>query len=716
MDWFIVSPYIAISTKRLHDERILTGQRTPRDAREAPSMNQNTERQRPHHETDEDRQPPYSFFSSPLTASRRGVLTITSRLCRTLAIYLGLIACFFFTGFLSRAVAQAAYVFQPGTTVGGSPQVQSIPVTIQAAGTLGSGSVKVLTQGSPNLDFTLSSVGTCPTGAGQICNVSVSFSPRYPGLRFGAILILDGGDGHIMASQNISGTGQGSLSVFSPGEITTLSGDGCLSDGPCPTNSGTPATTDAALNLPLGEATDAAGNLYISDTGNNRIEMVTPGPTGTVSTIAGNTGIAGFAGDGGPALSAEISAPSSIFVDGTGNIFFADTGNSAIREINAITHNISTVAGTLGTSGSTGNALAGPQGFAFDAAGDLYIADTSNNRIRKIDTAGAVTTVPGTFNLPWSIAISSKDGSLYVADFGSNRVLKVDPLGAVTPVAGTGTASYNGDGGAATSAPLHRPSGVAIDPADNLYIADSENNAVRKVISSTGKIATLAGNGTAVFNSNEDGLSANLAGLYKPYSVYLDASGNLFIADRLDLRIREVSAVAAGIHFPDMKEGKTSAPIAQTVENDGNAPLNLTDLTAAPATTNAALDTVPTDAITTTCSTAVPLQVDATCVLAVEFQPPTISPVSGLLSVASDSGSSPITIYLQLQSGGGESRHYLHSEHIKPEPRNRLGSILRWPYSHWDSSDRGHGHEYSDDFNVLRYAWDASHHCCLRRR
>lgn len=523
--------------------------------------------------------------------------------------------------------------------VGGTPQVQTIPVTIQTAGTLGT--VKVVTQGAANLDFTLSSVGTCATGAGQTCNVSVSFSPRYPGLRFGAIVILDAGDGHIMADQKISGTGLGSLSVMSPGQITTLAGDGCLSDGPCPTIGSTDATK-SALNLPLGEATDGAGNLYISDTGNNRIEMVTP--AGAISTIAGNSEIAGSAGDGGPALSAQISAPSAIVVDGAGNILFADTGNNAIREINAITHNISTIAGTLGTSGSTGNELAGPQGFAFDAIGNLYIADTGNNRIRKVDTTGTVTTVPGTFSQPWGLAISSKDGSLYVADFGSNRILKIDPLGVETTVAGTGIASYTGDGHPAINATLNSPSSVAIDPADNLYIADSENNAVRKVISSTGNIATLAGNGTAVFTG--DGLNANLAGLYKPYSVYLDASGDLFIADRLDLRIREVSATIAAIKYPDMKEGKTSGPIAQTLENDGNAALNLTDLTAAPATTNAALDTVPTDPITTTCSTAVPLQIDDTCVLAVEFQPPTVSPVSGVLSVASDSGSSPVSVDL----------------------------------------------------------------------
>jgi Uncharacterized conserved protein len=602
-------------------------------------MNQNADTEHSHRGTDESRRPADSFLNRSLSASRRELLTITStRLC-TLTIYLGLIICFLFAGSLSRAVAQAAYVFQPAVAVGGTPQVQQIQVKIQSAGTLGA--VKVLTQGSPNLDFTLSSVGACATGVGQICNVSVSFSPRYPGLRFGAIQIFDAGDGHIMATQNISGTGTGSLSVMSPGQITTLAGDGCLSDGPCPTSGSTDATK-AALNLPLGEATDAAGNLYISDTGNNRIEKVDPG--WHITVIAGNSEIAGSAGDGGAAYSAQISAPSAIAVDGAGNIFFADTGNSAIREINALTQNISTIAGTLGTSGVTGNELAGPQGFAFDASGNLYIADTGNNRIQKIDPSGVVTTVLGTFSQPWSVAVSSKDGSLYIADFGSNRILKVDPLGVMTTVAGTGTASYTGDGHAATNATLNSPSSVVVDPADNLYIADSENNAVRKVNSVSGNISTLAGNDTPLFGG--DGYSANLAGLYKPYSVNLDAAGDLFIADRLDLRIREVSATFAAIKFPDMKEGKTSLPIAQAVENDGNAPLNLLDLTAAPATSNAALDTVPTDAITTTCSTTAPVPVDGNCILAVEFMPPTVSPVSGLLSVTSDSGNSPLSVEL----------------------------------------------------------------------
>lgn len=558
----------------------------------------------------------------------------------------GVVFCLLLLASVSLSFAQgpqAAFVFEPAVTVNGTAQIQTVPVTIQSAGTLGA--VKVLTQGAPDMDFTLSSSPGCSIVVGQVCDVSVSFLPKFPGLRTGAVLIYDSGDGHLLGSRSLSGVGTGSLAVMAPGAITTLAGDGCLIDGPCTTQGGTPATK-WALNLPLGEATDAAGDLYIADTGNNRILEVKT--DGSVSILAGTDMIPGLTGDGGTAATAELNAPSAMVVDGAGNLIFADTGNDAIRKIDMTTNIISTIAGTLGTSGSSGNLLSAPQGLAFDAAGNLYIADTGNNRIVKIDTLGNFTTLSGTYDRPMGLAFSSKDDSIYIADFGSNHIFKVDLSSNVaTTVAGTGDANYTGDTGLATAATLNGPASVAVDPAGNLYIADSENNVIRKVSASTNDISTMAGSKTAGFGG--DGFSANLAGLYKPYSVYIDKAGNLFIADRLDLRIREVTATVANIKFPDMKEGKTSAPIAQTIENDGNASLNLTDLTAAPATKNAGLDTTPTTptkTITTTCSTSVSLSVDANCVLAVEFKPPTVSPVSGVLSVTSDAGNSPLTVNL----------------------------------------------------------------------
>jgi len=209
-------------------------------------------------------------------------------------------------------------------------------------------------------------------------------------LRSGAIsLVAD--DGHVMATQYLSGFGTGGLSVMVPGQISTLAGDGCLSDGFCP-SSGTSPATQSALKLPLGEATDAAGTLYISDTGGNRIRKVDL--AGNITTIANSSGVAGFSGDGGSAVFAQIDQPSAIAIDGAGNIIFADTGNHAIREINAVTGKISTIAGTLGSAGYNGDGhaavsalLFSPQGLAFGASGNLYIADTGNNCIRELTAA-----------------------------------------------------------------------------------------------------------------------------------------------------------------------------------------------------------------------------------------------------------------------------------------------------------------------------------------
>jgi sugar lactone lactonase YvrE len=583
------------------------------------------------------------------------------------SLYLVLITCLVLlvaTPFTVAQTPQAAFVFTPSVQVGGTPQIQTVPVTITAAA--GSYRVQSLTQGSPGLEFTSDSVVAC---AGSPCNVSVSFLPKYPGLRVGAVLLFDSSN-RLIGSRNLSGIGIGSLSAMSPGEINTLAGDGCPIDGTCPTVGRTPATTITGLKLPSGAATDAAGNIYISDTENSRILKVSPDGN-TITTIAGSDGVSGSAGDGGPATSALINAPYAITVDGAGNIFFADTGNNAIREINVTTNNISTVAGTLsGTPGFAGDgsaatsaSLASPQGLTFDASGNLYIADTGNNRIRKVDSfTGIITTIAGTgasgfldsatavlgeFNQPTGIAVGvATDGSfsLYIADFVNNRIRKIDmTTGGLSTVAGNGTPGYTGDTKSALTATLNSPTSVATDAAGNLYIADFENSVIRKVNSSTGNITTLAGTETASFGG--DGFDANLSGLTKPYSVYLDGAGNVFLSDTYNLRVREVSATLAGIQYPDMKEGKISLPIAQSVENDGNVPLTFTDLTA-PATMNAALDLDPADPITTNCSVFVPLPTGSDCVLAVEFAPLTVSPVSGVLSITSDSGNSPIAVDL----------------------------------------------------------------------
>jgi large repetitive protein len=585
-------------------------------------------------------------------------------LVRLMYFLLGI--CSIMSGVRASALAQPAFVFPSAVPVGTGSLPESIGVTIQSAGNLAT--VRVVTQGAVNLDFSGSGGGSCIAASyvqGQICVVSVIFTPKYPGVRSGAVqLIAD--DGHVMAMQYLSAIGTGGLSVMVPGQISTVVGDGCLSDNACPSSGGTPAT-QSALKLPLGEVTDAAGNLYVSDTSGNRIRKIDL--AGNITTIANNSGVVGDAGDNGSATFAQINQPSAIAIDGAGNIVFADTGNNAIRKIDAVTGNISTIAGTLGNSGYAGDGLAAtaallssPQGLSYNASGDLFIADTGNNRIRKIDASSQlITTVAGNggagffgdggaaisaqFNQPWGLTVAIS-GDIYVADFANNRVRKIAAItGIVTTVAGDGSSGYTGDLGTATSAKLNSPAGLVTDPAGNLYIADSENNVIRKVNGGTGVITTVAGNGTALFSG--DGFSAALAGLYKPYSIYMDGAGNLFIADRLDLRIREISGATGSLQFPTMKEGKVSAPIAQKLENDGNAPLSLLDISAEPATQYAALDLNPTDPITTTCSALSPLKVDDSCVLGVEFTPVTVgAPGTGLLSVTSDAGNSPTSVDL----------------------------------------------------------------------
>ncbi len=217
-----------------------------------------------------------------------------------------------------------------------------------------------------------------------------------------------------------------------------------------------PTTTIVALSSPTAVAVDRAGNLYIADFGNARI-LKMAAATGLVTTVAG-TGIDGFSGDGGAATSAAMAFPRGVAVDEAGNVYIADSNNSRIRKVTVATGVITTVAGTgarafSGDGGpATRAALSSPTGVAVDGAGNLYIADYHNSRIRKVAATGVITTV-----------------------------------------AGTGRWGFSGDGGPATSAALASPWGVAMDGAGNLYIADHHNSRIRLVTAPTGLITTVAG-------------------------------------------------------------------------------------------------------------------------------------------------------------------------------------------------------------------------------
>jgi trimeric autotransporter adhesin len=337
--------------------------------------------------------------------------------------------------------------------------------------------------------------------------------------------------------------------------------------------------TSADISNPDDIDIDASGNIYIADVGNNRIRMVMKS-TGILSTVAG-TGSYGYSGDGGLATSADLKYPYGVAIDASGNIYIADTYNHRIRMVTKSTGIISTVAGTgpdwySGDGGlATSAALYNPQGVAIDASGNIYIADTNHDRIRMVTkSTGIISTVAGTgsngytregglatsaaLNLPRGVAIDAS-GNIYIADTNNNRIRMVTKsTGIISTVAGTGSSGYSGDGGLATSAALYYPQGVALDASGNIYIADTYNSRMRMVMKSTGIISTVAGTGSSGYSG--DGGLATSAALNYPYGVAIDASGNLYIADTNNNRIRMFSLYLRDTAFPSPSSIVTAVP------------------------------------------------------------------------------------------------------------------------------------------------------------
>lgn len=333
----------------------------------------------------------------------------------------------------------------------------------------------------------------------------------------------------------------------------------------------------AQLDEPYGAAIDRTGNIYIAERANHRIRRV-DATTNVITTVAGN-GQPGFrsSDEGGPATAAELNEPRAVAVDILGNLYIADTGNHRIRKVDA-SGTIRTIAGT-GVPGyraadEAGLAIAAqldsPRAVALDAPGNLYIADYNNQRIRKILVAtGTIQTVAGTgtpgylatqgggpateaeINNPYGIAFDTL-GNLYIADTGNHRIRRVEVhTGLITTVAGNGSPGYRAadEGKLATRVTLNTPTGIAVDVAGNLYIADMDENCIRRVDAATGTISTIAGAGVPGYIAAQDGEAAALARLNRPRAVALDLQGNLYIADSANNRIRKVETGRSSVYI-----------------------------------------------------------------------------------------------------------------------------------------------------------------------
>jgi uncharacterized protein (TIGR03437 family) len=363
--------------------------------------------------------------------------------------------------------------------------------------------------------------------------------------------------------------------------ISTIAGNGKAGYS----GDGGPATS-AEMNVTRGIVTDPAGDVYVVDQNNNVIRKIST--NGIITTVAGN-GVEGYNGNNIPGTSAELAFPYRISLDAAGNLYIADEANSLIRKLapNGI---LTTVAGNTSQPGSCsysgdggpalGAGLCYPFDAVTDALGNLYIADTLNNVIRKVDTNGIITTVagngvgagelPGSYtgpgsgtgaysgdggpatkaslNYPVSVAVDAA-GDLYIADQSNNVVRKVSATGIISTVAGHYGESglgYSGDGGQAANASMELPAGIALDLSGNLYIADSNDNAIREVLT-TGIIWTIAGDGQSGYVG--DGGPATAAKLNFPRSVAVSTFGDIYIADTSNNVVRELTPSTATVGF-----------------------------------------------------------------------------------------------------------------------------------------------------------------------
>ena len=455
-------------------------------------------------------------------------------------------------------------------------------VTLTNTGTAVLSSLAIALGGANPTDFIESNNCGVTLAINAACTITLEFKPAAVAAYAATVSIKDNAAG---SPQSIALTGTGIQNALA-GTIVVYGGEEQNSGY---TGNNGPATK-ATFYYAEGTAEDAEGNVYVADSGNNVIRKINAA-TGVITTVAGNgygAGMVpgGYTGDGGPALDAELANPFGVALDKAGNIYIADLYNSAIRKVTAATGIITTVAGngTFGYSGDGGPAtqaeISWPKSVAVDTAGNIYISDLSNKVIRKVTVAtGIISTIAGggngcpaetddygdgcpavdaNFEIPGygtgtgGIAVDAH-GNVFVADPDVETVREiVASTGIIKVVAGNGYQNpnggggYSGNGGPATSAELNLPTDVKVDGAGNIFIADSDNNVIREVSASTGKISLVAGIQYSSGGGKEiaPGTAATAVTFVKPNYISVDPSGNLFITDVNDFVVDKVYAAA----------------------------------------------------------------------------------------------------------------------------------------------------------------------------
>lgn len=581
-------------------------------------------------------------------------------------------------------------VSYPVTLVVSSKPVPVVALTASASGSTQGQSVTFTATVSPYSGTTTQPTGSVTFTDGQNALSSAvtlsggvaSFSTSTLPVGANTIYAVYSGDSNFTANTSATGVAvqvQGNaLLVLQPGVISTVAGTlgvyGYSGDG------GPAIGNGADLGYhPSAVSVDPSGNMYIADAGNFRVRMVAAVngtffgqsmTAGDIYTVAGNgngcTNNSGIlsCGDGGPATSANLINPQGAWADGFGNLYISDneSGGGLVRKVNS-SGIISTVAGNLNTNnppvnlgdgGAATNAtLGGGVGIGnlrTDNRGNIYIADSGDNLIRRVDAeTGIITTVAGSqflgggysgdgglatnaqLSAPGDVALDST-GNLFIADSSNKVVRRVDAqTGVITTVAGTpGTGGYTGDGGSATSATLSSPGGVFADPAGDLYISDSSNNVVRVVNAGTGVISTVVGTNATLSN---------------PLGLTLDGNGNLYIADTYNEVAREVTGSNSAINFGSQNLGSTTGQTF-TVSSSGGLPLSITAI-------NFPGGFVQEPSGGTDCSAPMTLNPGQSCELNVSFFPTAATPFNGAVTIASNSSNATSGVNSIAVSGSG---------------------------------------------------------------